>query len=206
MNYYKKCPVCGHENLPVLFECENCGTDITGIRMTNDQERIAQSINKESSEENSQSPQNSYIKVCSCGAKNAPNQRKCTQCGADISGVIATLASDGEAFKMILQSTDGQYAYEISDDEVVLGREEEMGEYLKDKSYVSRRQCRIKLENQMVYVENLSTTNPTFVNDEPIAGNKALADGDVLSLGGTTVGGKHQQQAAYFLVRICTCI
>ena len=63
----------------------------------------------------------------------------------------------------------------------------------------------IKTKNEL-FIENLSNTNFTYVNNKKILEKTKLQDGDEIGLGGTNLNGKCQEQAAYFLVRIGQCI
>jgi pSer/pThr/pTyr-binding forkhead associated (FHA) protein/ribosomal protein L40E len=149
------------------------------------------------------------VRVCECGAKNAPNARKCSACNEDISDITPTPDSEEEKKEVIsyvLSSLDGQFAYKITTDDLTIGRENTMSEYLSAKSYVSRSHARLSKENNELYIENLSNTNFTYVNNKKIIEKTKLQDGDEIGLGGTNFNGKCQEQAAYFLVRIGQCM
>ena len=100
-----------------------------------------------------------------------------------------------------MTSLDGTFAYDITEDEVVVGREHELQCFLAGKSYVSRKQCRFYMQDGKLYLENLSSTNPTFVNDQQIGSTVEVKDGDEVGLGGFCKDGKRQERAAYRLVR-----
>lgn len=203
---YKKCPNCQTKNPPTIFECINCETDLTRIKV------IDEDMDKMVEEDNSPIIKTkeaaTYIRQCECGKKNPVNVRKCEACGEDISYVVPVLdsKSDGNIKKntieFILKSLDGKYTYKIFSEETIIGRENGMGDYLSTKSFVSRTQAKIIIEDEKLYVENLSLTNPTYVNNKIIKGKTQLNDGDELGLGGMNIKGQRQAQAAYFLVRI----
>src|SRR2546426_1922626 len=48
---------------------------------------------------------------------------------------------------------------------------------------ISKRHCALLLRGPKAFVRDLSSTNGTFVNDEPVKGEQTLADGDRLKLG-----------------------
>lgn len=150
------------------------------------------------------------VRVCECGTKNAPNARKCSSCNEDISDITPTPDTEkekvDETISFVLSSLDGQFAYKVTTDDVTIGRENIMSEYLSVKSYVSRSHARIIKENNELYIENLSNTNFTYVNNKKITEKTKLQDGDEIGLGGTNLNGKCQKQAAYFLVRIGQCM
>ena len=155
-----------------------------------------------------QQPSVTMIRLCECGAKNPPNARKCSSCGEEISDITPTPDEQGSVVEttFVLSSTDGQYAYKMTSDEVVIGRENIMSEYLSSKSYVSRAHAKLILENNELYIENLSGTNFTYINNKKIIAKEKLSDGDEIGLGGTNINGKCQSEAAYFLVRIGQCM
>jgi len=205
MEKYKVCPSCGTKNGPMLFECISCEADLTGVKITDDE---TEKMIRENGEEHKETAPR-LVRVCDCGAKNPPNARKCTACQEDISDITPTPDTEEgqeEPVSFVLGSLDGQYAYCLTQEEAVLGRENEMSEYLADKIYVSRVHARLSREGDGLFLENLSSTNYTYVNNKRIDGKIRLCDGDEIGLGGTNINGKCQQQAAYFLVRIGACM
>lgn len=200
MEKYKICPSCGVKNDPVLLECLNCEADLTRVKIL-DQETEA--MLQEQAEEKA-GEQEKYIRVCECGTKNKPNARKCSSCNEDISDITPTVDTEEEQTvkTYIFSSLDGKYAYKVSSEKVTIGRENVMGEYLLTKSYVSREHAEISIVEDELFIENLSGTNFTFVNNDKITEKTKLNEGDEIGLGGTNVNGVCQDQAAYFLVRI----
>ena len=205
MEKYKICPACKRKNPPALFECMSCETDLTGVKITDAE---TEKKLEESAEVREQLPKK-MVRLCECGRKNPPNARKCSACDEDISDILPT--ADGEEEKpeepvFVLSSLDGQYAFRITADDLVIGRERVMGEYLAAKSYVSRVHARLTRTAEDLFIENLSNTNFTYVNNKRITERTKLQDGDELGLGGTNLNGNCQEQAAYFLVRIGSCM
>lgn len=90
---------------------------------------------------------------------------------------------------------------ELREGEVVIGREHEMKEYLMNKPYVSRQHAKLIKEANRVFIENLSGTNYTFVNNQRIAERTELKFDDEIGLGGNEVNGKRQDEAAYLVLR-----
>ena len=188
MNKYKICPECHEKNEPFMIECAFCEADLTGVKITDEEtEKMTRA--------NATAP-----------AENAPNARKFSACGEDISDVTPSPdIEETEAPSIILSSLDGQYAYTMTADEVTIGRECIMGEYLGRKSYVSRSHAKLSVEDGELWIENLSGTNYTYVNNKKITEKTKLSDGDEVGLGGMSINGNRQEQAAYFLVRIGSC-
>lgn len=204
MKKYKICPACHTKNAPSLIECISCEADLTRVRITDEEnERLAEEKDVTEAPENVAS---SLYRICDCGEKNPPNARKCRSCGEDISDVAPTAdGADAECRTYVLSSLDGKYAYKLTSDEVTVGRECAMSEYLSDKSYVSRIHARLTVRNGELYIENLSKTNYTFVNNKKITAKVKLSVDDELGLGGTSINGRCQDRAAYFLVREGKC-
>lgn len=203
MEKYKICPSCHEKNEPTLLECLYCEADLTRVKITDEETEKMNEVNSVV-----QQPSVTMIRLCECGAKNPPNARKCSSCGEEISDITPTPDEQGSVVEttFVLSSTDGQYAYKMTSDEVVIGRENIMSEYLSSKSYVSRAHAKLILENNELYIENLSGTNFTYINNKKTTAKEKLSDGDEIGLGGTNINGKSQAEAAYFLVRIGQCM
>jgi hypothetical protein len=70
--------------------------------------------------------------------------------------------------------------------EVVLGRSPECALALPS-AQASRRHASVRRDGDRVLVRDLGSTNGTFVNGERVTGERALASGDRIDVGGTTV-------------------
>jgi len=201
MQKFKKCPLCGNKNSPISLECTSCESDLTNVKVLDEEtEKILTEKQNE--------PQKSLtFRICDCGEKNLSNARKCVSCGEDISDVLPT-ASDNNTIKYTLSSSDGEYTFEINKPIITIGREQDMNEYLSKKQFVSRIHAKIMLNGDTLTVENLSSTNFTYVNNKKVSvGEQAvLTDGDELSLGGIVKDGERQKDAAYFSVRVNKCM
>lgn len=204
MDKYKLCPSCKTKNEPTLLECMNCEADLTMVKITDEEteKKLAENATAQSE------AAVKWVRVCECGAKNPPNARKCSSCGEDISDItpVSDQSEEQNASAYVLSSLDGQYAYKMAADEVIIGRENVMGEYLSAKSYVSRAHAKLILADDGLYIENMSSTNFTYVNNRKILEKTKLQDGDEVGFGGTNVNGRRQEQAAYFLVRSGQCM
>lgn len=203
MTKYKVCPYCGKRNLPKMLECIQCETDLSNIRVMD--EEIENKKKKIQEKESSIQ----MIRLCDCGCKNVVNARKCVNCGEDISDVVPS-EEDEEAQitnNCVLVSIDGKYAFEIDKQIICVGRDSGMSDYLKAKLYVSRQHAELIRKNDKFYIRNISQTNYTYVNNVKITQEiYELHDGDEIGLGGNCVKGNRQQDAAYFQVRINTCM
>lgn len=204
MEKYKICPVCGMRNNPLFLECADCETDLQSVPVT---DNTAETPQNPPAPPEQETPE--MVRICDCGAKNPVQSRRCSVCGEDISMVIPTPDTAPEEIRYILSSLDGSFAYELSEGSTLIGREQEMKEYLADKLYVSRKHAELTLntEEGSLTIRNCNTTNGIFVNNHRIRGDGTaeLHDGDEIGLGGNAQNGVRQEEAAYFIVRIGSC-
>lgn len=190
---FKICPHCKAHNDPTEDLCTACGADLFSVRVTDEETEKANAVPVAEAK---------TVRHCEeCGYDNPANMRKCRQCGADISDVMPTAC--GQAKRYALVSPEGEEVLVLQEGSTVIGREETLDCYLKDKCYVSRRHAELTLENGLLSLLNLSHTNFTYVNNKRcVAETVELHDGDELGLGGNCRDGKRQQDAAYLTVRI----
>lgn len=211
---YKVCPVCGAHNSPLSLACSDCDADLQNILVVDEEmERVVTQSGVQNIGVNSASV---MVRVCDCGTKNPVQARRCSKCGEDISTIIPTpdiavAPNDVSTIQhYVLSSLDGTHAYEIKDGRTVIGREHEMQVYLSSKPYVSRKHAELTLDTAtaILKIKNCSTTNYTFVNNQLLSEGMTaeLKDGDEIGLGGNEQNGSRQPEAAYFLVRIGSCI
>lgn len=214
MEKYKVCPVCGTHNNPLFLECSNCESDLQNVPVVDDS--IEQSTLNNGQAYEAAPVSVPMVRICDCGEKNSVQARRCSACGEDISMIIptpdatSTSANCPAVQQYLLSSLDGAYAYEIKEGMSVIGRENEMKEYLSSKPYVSRKHAELMLNATAatLTIKNCNNTNYTFVNNNLISGDVPveLKDGDEIGLGGNEQNGSRQAEAAYFLVRIGTCM
>lgn len=204
MEKYKVCPACGMHNNPIMLECVDCGSDLSGVAVVDEKTELKQ---KESVSE-SVGQQKQLIRLCECGTKNPVQARKCTNCGEDISDIVPTEDTQEENQHFVLATLDGEYAFEVEQPLITIGRECEMKDYLESKLYVSRKHAELIIDDDKLFIKNLSGTNFTYVNNQKIPANEntELHDGDEIGLGGIEKNGSRQSEAAYFMVRIGTCM
>ncbi len=203
MEPYKLCPGCGTHNNPLAIECEECGEDLSSVRILDAQ--TEEQINAQSESAVQSAPkQIKTVRICDdCGAKNDPQARKCAVCGEDISTVVPVPQEEEESKQYSLASTDGDFTFAIRTEggPIVIGRENEMSEYLKNRLFVSRRHAELSFSDGKLMVKSFAaTTNGTFVNGEEITPDTGieLHAGDVVGLGGNDP--ETQKMSAYFEV------
>lgn len=198
---FKVCPACGEHNPPALLECKKCETDLTGVKVVDEM-----AISSDNAPVNNMGVSVSLVKICDCGAVNSPQARKCSSCGEDISDVRAaeTQRSSQVMIKAVLRSVNNDFTFLLEKTVTIIGREAEMRQYLEAKTYVSRKHAKLTIVNGEIYIENMSSTNHTFVNSTLIPGDAPtlLKNGDEIGFGGKLINGKRQNQAAYFVIEV----
>ena len=199
MAKYKVCPVCGAQNSPVDMECASCGSDITTVSVIDSE--VKQQPTPEPAATEPEQPQPKMVRICSCGEINPAQARKCQRCGEDISDVVPIPEQVQIESRYQLSAIGEDYIFAVPCGTMVIGREHEMREWLGDKIFVSRAHAKLVSEGGALFVENLSTTNYTYVNNVRIPdGRVKLNVGDELALGGKVIDGNRQKGAAYFVV------
>lgn len=197
---YKVCPACGEHNAPRLLECRKCETDLTGIKVVD-----AASEQKAVKVEKEEPVSKALYRVCDCGENNPPQARVCRACGEDISDILPTMqeAKVEQSFQYRLEAIGSDFTATFEAPVVVIGREAEMSDYLGNKMFVSRQHAKLTIAAGKVFIENLSKTNKTFVNNELVSEDKpvSLTNGDELGLGGKVIAGDRQERAGYFIFR-----
>lgn len=200
---YKICPACGEHNPPSLLECRKCETDLTGVKVMDSamEQQMEEEKKNESSDNSAPKGVPTLVRVCECGAHNLPQARKCMECGEDISDIIPTTVMEEQHFSYTLKAVEDDFSVTLDDDVMVIGRESGLKDYLGTKMYVSRQHAKLTIVEGKVFIENLSNTNHTFINNAEVKGSDPteLHDGDEIGLGGMEIDGKRQNDAAYFL-------
>ncbi len=142
------------------------------------------------------------VKICpNCGSEMTDIAKRCTNCGEDLRTVRPTEAAVRQAPSRkrerkrqsqelaVFMSPDGREIFHVlaSSPVTVIGREHDMSAYLESCEYVSRRHAEIKTYSSQIVINDVGSTNGTFVNDRKVESLKdqPLRDGDRISLGGT---------------------
>ena len=204
---YKICPMCGRKNSPKSLVCSNeeCEYDgLMGVSIVDEALEEQQKV----LEEQKPKVSSKMIRICTeCGHHNPSTLRKCEECGEEINDILPVPEYKKAVNRFIFSSIDDEYAYEVLESSVIIGRENEMKEYLASKMYSSRIQAEVTIVDGKLFVRNLSDKRSTFVNNERVSDTepRELFDGDELGLGGFAVNDTRQKDAAYFQVRIGNC-
>jgi pSer/pThr/pTyr-binding forkhead associated (FHA) protein len=99
---------------------------------------------------------------------------------------------------LILEIVEGSQAgRQLPLDSVVdVGRDPSLPLHLDEDTQVSRRHARIAVQGGAVVVEDLGSTNGTYVNDQPINSPRTLNPGDKVRIGLTVLELRTRQQVA----------
>ncbi len=100
---------------------------------------------------------------------------------------------------LVIRKGDGAGGEHPLDGEVILGREPGRSGLLLEDPGVSRRHAAVRESAGSITVEDLGSSNGTFVNGERITGEVELAEGDEVQLGATVVSVHSSEAATAFL-------
>ena len=197
---FKICPKCQNQCKPALSVCPVCRRSIISVPVTDDE--VAIQVSQPVKEETT-----GTVRVCEeCRTKNKPNARICENCGEDISDVEPTTASAlapqsvANATNDYLASIDGKYRFVIKNAVHILGRNNEFGDYLASKPFVSGTHAKITKNGGLIYITDMGSTNGTFINNTRVNAQVPvlLNDNDEIGFGGNS--NNYQDKAAYFRI------
>jgi hypothetical protein len=124
-----------------------------------------------------------------CGAANGAQNRFCTTCGYELSGVRGQgdrfLAPDGRPLRCRVTVRTGPltgYSYVLHQDMTTFGRTIENDIVVTDGT-VSRHHARLVFHQGQWFVEDLHSANGTFVNGVRVTAPQLLLPGCELRLG-----------------------
>src|ERR671917_1172124 len=79
-----------------------------------------------------------------------------------------------------------QTRFELKDGETTVGRSSQSSIVLKSDDYASGQHAQLTRHGGLLYVEDLGSTNGTFVNGRKTVGATPMRDGDTVRIGSTT--------------------
>jgi hypothetical protein len=88
---------------------------------------------------------------------------------------------------LVIREGDGAGGEYPLDGELVLGREQGSADLVLNDPGVSRRHAAVRAQGGAITVEDLGSSNGTFVNGQRTSGEVVLAEGDEVQLGGTVL-------------------
>ena len=151
---------------------------------------------------NGQSSQQPVFKFCKCGETNSPDRQLCSKCGASLDAVAAMTAEKHRELVNSLNqnrqnsapqpaaqtAVSGKYLIsldnlcvvqpESSGQKSVLGRsssDSKVREYLESRKAVSRNHANIWHYGKNLFIEDLDSTNGTFIDNTRLEPRRAYA-------------------------------
>ncbi|MDI6807613.1 MAG: FHA domain-containing protein [Candidatus Eisenbacteria bacterium] len=116
--------------------------------------------------------------LCSfCSRENREGSFFCAECGAKLH-----FTEIPPAKLMPANRTSGQTTWQIANRVSYVGRDAS-NDIVFPEEAVSKKHAKITFADGKFYLEDLESSNGTFVNGERLAGRAALKDGDVIRLG-----------------------
>ena len=172
MSRVKICPVCGERNSEDAFDCQKCGELLIGPaqeELVEDPAFPAQADNGGALIHNRSSFSLSY----------SPDQAE--DGGDPRPGSSATVVERKRPLR--LEATDGSGGLDVQSGEI-LGREGADGGWFAQRQTVSRRHARVTYDGTQWLVEDLHSTNGTWINERHIEPGTPypVKTGDLLAL------------------------
>ncbi len=99
-----------------------------------------------------------------------------------------TILPDCHINNLVLEYTgpNGTNQIEISNNDFVIGKDKSADAVIAFNPAISRRHCKITYENEQYYLQDMGSSNGTFLNKKPIKHEiVAINDGDRINLGQT---------------------
>jgi hypothetical protein len=183
-----KCQTCGTENLDGSQFCDECGAALAGVRLNSDAETFTPAYSP---------PTYQSANVTSVGIPAMVDEPRFEANGEEVVPLPSGDAPKGvHAFLIIERGAAVGTEFGLSSDESNIGRWDADNGIFPDvdldahdpEAKVSRRHARIVRENGRYQIEDLGSTNGTFVNRgrRLIPGNRQpLNDGDEVIVGKT---------------------
>ena len=121
-------------------------------------------------------------KICPvCKEKNSVNMMMCINCLSNISHIQPSTNDKNSKNICILKNSD--FTIELKPNDIV-GREQNGAEYLNRYPTVSRKHCKFLYEDNKWFIQDLNSTNKTYLNQKSIIPleKTEIKKGDEISL------------------------
>lgn len=193
------CSVCGAQVMPGGAFCDHCGA----------------ALSTPPAPSPPPSPQQPETPVCSnCSARLEPGSKFCDACGAPVGATPQTSSSPEcgpgsptlllspqappspavVSGRLVVQGTNATLPFPSGKTEIIVGREDpasdvfpdvDLAEHGGDEGGISRRHARIFVQGNQAFIEDLNSTNYTYVNQQVLIPEQPhpLNDGDEIRLG-----------------------
>jgi predicted amidophosphoribosyltransferase len=195
------CPACGAEVLPGEAFCANCGASLAQAPIS--PEPVAEVEPEPAVEPVPEGPP-----TCpACGTEVEPGDTFCSACGFALKAVTPVAEPVAEAPaaaaptsppvaagpRLVLEDSGAEIPLPAGE-EILIGREDPVSGVYPDidltphggeQAGVSRRHARLIVEGGKYFVEDLDSTNFTFVNKQKLAAKtrQSVSDGDEIRFG-----------------------
>ena len=190
------CSTCGANVMPGDAFCSSCGAALNSPATLHPP-----------------SPQADTLLCSNCGEQLTPGSNFCDMCGAPVDAApqksipsetprSPTLLLSPRDYplpsvvrgQLVVQETGTTLPFPLGKTEVILGRQDPVGDVLPDidlvdhggeQGGVSRRHARIFVQNGQLFIQDLNSTNYTYVNQKPLIPEHPhpINDGDEIQLG-----------------------
>jgi predicted amidophosphoribosyltransferase len=188
------CPACGYVNPQKESFCMNCGSQLVSVH-----DEPAAPVDQ---------PKHAEVgrtsgAVCDyCGYARSPGEQYCDQCGKQFSASTADLPqarlASADPFrrsgKLVVRATRAEIILPSAKVEWLLGRSDpardfypdiDLGSHGGETGGVSRRHARLSMSGIQLFIEDLNSTNFTFLNQRKLEPGQLyeLSHGDEIRLG-----------------------
>lgn len=141
--------------------------------------------------------------ICSvCKTHNPENSKFCQECGAPLASEgaaspsqrieptktteILTGGVERKAGKAVMVELKSGFSHPIMEEVTVIGRDKKVSDIgFEGDRYISRKHISITKRGDKYYIEDLQSTNGTFVNNQLLTSPRILKTGDIIKVGDT---------------------
>ena len=114
-----------------------------------------------------------------CGQVKGPDG----SCGCSLGAPPPVVAPSGKPQLLVISGPCAGKAFDLSGSEMTIGRDVACEVSLSGDSSVSRRHAKLTRENGDVWIEDLGSTNGTYLNGVKVEGRTKVSHGDTLQFG-----------------------
>lgn len=185
------CPQCGASNLPGTAFCDNCGASLTAAPPPPSPPPVTPPPQP--------APPAGGMICPACGASNLPGATFCDNCGVSLAApppVTPPVQPPPVAPPPVglqpwleVQASGARLQIPLGQPEVIIGREDpvsgvfpeiDLTPHGGEEAAVSRRHARLTLQGNRCFIEDLNSTNYTYVNKQKLnpGVRQPLSEGD----------------------------
>lgn len=193
------CAQCGHPVVAGEAFCDNCGAAISAAPAPVQQQMPQAPVPQYTPPPVPVVPSGGMVTCSSCGASNTPGNAFCDNCGNQLSGQAAVppgpvVSPPSPGMRPLLVAVNGAQFDLSGKTEAIIGREDpvsgvfpevDLTPHGGDAGGVSRRHAKLAFNGYQWTVEDLNSTNFTYVNNQKLNPGvpQPLNNGDQVRLG-----------------------